>query len=372
MNASARLTAVAGDRNHAMMDRSLRFAALIAILAGALAVPAVAGAASIHWNKAVRIEPSKDGGVSAVSCPTTTECLAVDASGNLIVSTKPTGGNGSWAPPAKIDPNGGGMTGISCPTVKLCVATDSGGDVVSSTDPLGGAKFWSRPVRADATAAAGGGSAGLTGISCPTVTLCVAVDGAATGNVVTSTNPTGAASSWKVSAVGGILTSVDCPSATFCVAAGTQHDISTNPTGGASAWKGTGAQAGAGVFSGIACPAVAFCVGVGYGDTSTGLATTSTTPKGAASAWTTVSVEPAPPTASSGLLDAVGCTSRSLCVAVDTFDNGYLSTSPASGTWTGGNAIRTTPVTSGNAISCTSAFCVVVDSAGVETTGVVR
>jgi hypothetical protein len=39
----------------------------------------------------------------------------------------------------------------------------------------------------------------LAGVSCPSTSLCVAVDGA--GNVVTSTNPTGGGAAWTVTDV---------------------------------------------------------------------------------------------------------------------------------------------------------------------------
>ena len=42
---------------------------------------------------------------------------------------------------------------------------------------------------------------GLNSISCPSTSLCVAVDG--TGHVITSTNPTGGPSAWKPALVDG-------------------------------------------------------------------------------------------------------------------------------------------------------------------------
>jgi hypothetical protein len=60
------------------------------------------------------------------------------------------------------------LSAISCPTVSLCVATDASGDVVTSTDPTGGAAAW-KVTNVD-------GSSYLSAISCPTTSLCVAVD----------------------------------------------------------------------------------------------------------------------------------------------------------------------------------------------------
>jgi hypothetical protein len=335
----------------------------------ALAAPAAASAASIRWHSGVRIEPARLGGVNAVDCASTKLCVAVDASGYVLVSRRPTAGNGSWKRTARIDSTA--LTGIACPSTRLCVAVDDSGSVVTSVKPTGGARSWSRPARIDTTAAPGGGYAGLTAVACPSAALCVATDGAPSGNVVVSTDPAGGARTWKLTAVGGVLDAVACPSSSLCVAAGTQHYVSTNPAGGTGAWKATGAPDGGGVISAIACPSSALCVGTAFGNTSSGEAITSNAPRTSA-AWKTAPVESSPPDPGTGLLDAVGCAGPSLCVALDSTDNGWTSTAPSGGVWTGGTPIRRTPATFTNAITCTRAFCVVVDSAGVETTGIVR
>jgi hypothetical protein len=295
--------------------------------------------------------------------------VAADEDGNVVTTTSPL--RGGWRPAVRVD-RYASLTGISCPTTTLCVAVDSIGNVTFSTRPTAGASAWARPTRIDTTAAPGGGYAGLTGVSCPTATLCVAVDGATKGAVDVTTDPAGGAKTWKTTPIAtGPLTSIACASATLCVAAGDQHYVSTSPVGGVTAWKGTGTQVGAGVFSAISCPALTLCVGVGYGNSSIGLATGTATPKGDASAWKTVDVAAVPPVPGQGLLDAIGCPTITLCVAVDTLDNAYISAAPAAGTWSAAAAIRPGSASDANAISCTATFCVVVDSAGVQTTGVV-
>jgi hypothetical protein len=52
---------------------------------------------------------------------------------------------------------------------------DSNGDVATSTDPLGGSTSW--------TVTSVDAAGGVNDVSCPTVSLCVAVDGI--GDVVT-------------------------------------------------------------------------------------------------------------------------------------------------------------------------------------------
>src|SRR5579862_4299956 len=73
----------------------------------------------------------------------------------------------TWGPPTVIDPpsttNTAGLTAVSCPSASLCVAVDDSGNVVTSTNPAGGAHAW--------TVAHVDGSQILNGISCPTTTL---------------------------------------------------------------------------------------------------------------------------------------------------------------------------------------------------------
>jgi hypothetical protein len=295
-------------------------------------------------------------------------CVAVDESGQVVTTVKPAGGSGSWSRPFTIDSKTP-LTGVSCPTTTFCVAVDQNGSVLTSTAPTHGPHAWSKPAKIDTATAPGGGSVGLSGISCPTVSMCVAVDGAAKGDVLVSTNPTGGARSWVSATIAtGPLLSISCASPTFCVAAGDQHYYSTNPTAGATAWKATGGQLGGGVFSAITCPSITLCVAVGYGNTSTGLATAATAPKGGPTHWTTVDVEAIPPVPGEGLLDGVGCASATLCVTVDGQDNAYTTNQPYGGPWSAAAPVRPQSAAYTTAISCVPSLCVVVDSAGVAAT----
>ena len=170
-------------------------------------------------------------------------------------------------------------TGISCPSRSLCVAVDRAGRVAVSTRSSTGERAWRR-ARVDA------GNV-LTGIACPSTTLCVAVDNA--GHVVASTRPAAGAGAWHVTNVEGAtpFVSIACPSTRLCVGAA-DHDllVSRSPAGGASAWTidhsaatGTGPECGkygptldcyASLVL-LSCPQVTFCEGIdGYADLVTG------------------------------------------------------------------------------------------------------
>ena len=217
------------------------------------------------------------------------------------------------------------LTGMSCPSVSLCVATDNAGNVLATTSPSGGPHAWS------ISAVAAGG---LSGVSCPTENLCVAIGG---NDIYTSTNPTGGGAAWTVTQISGVgLDAVACPSPSLCVVTGTAEGTveivptvvtSIDPTGGAAAWSAT-RLAVPDFLRSISCPSAGLCVagGIPNPGTSSASIVTSTDPTGGASAWT----------ATTGFPDAViaiSCPSTSLCVAASGPAGQLLiSTNPTWGT----------------------------------------
>lgn len=349
--------------------------ACLAVAPQAANAATLAATPNVKWAKPIPLEnPHKGGALDAVSCAINNVgkkstigqqlCVVVDATGHVWWTTKPWDRRGAWKE-AKIDgKSGSSLTGVSCATTTYCVAIDNLGDVMVSKRPTGGAKYWSKPVQVDSTAAAGGGPAGLSGISCPTTTLCVAVDNAS--EVVTSTRPGGGASAWTAAAIpgGATLTSVACPSATLCVIGGSTRYDSTSPTGGASAWTASGGVAH-GVLVSLSCPSIAACVGVGYGNATDGLASATATPTGVAKGWLGTTIDTQPPTGHEQLLDSVSCPSVGFCVAIDGGDDAFDSTSPLTGKWAAITAANPTSTSTWSAISCDRKNCVVADSRGL-------
>ncbi|HEX6688062.1 MAG TPA: hypothetical protein VF085_05295 [Solirubrobacterales bacterium] len=216
----------------------------------------------------------------------------------------------SWNSYVDVD-EGGDIFGVSCPSASLCVAVDLSGNVVTSTNPTGGTSAWA-VAHVEAT--------GITAVSCPSASLCVAVDRG--GNVLTSTNPTGGAGAWTVTHVAGApsLNAVSCPSVSLCVAGGGSSIVtSTNPTGGAGAWTVAGIPA-TGSILGMSCPSTGLCVASAGGNV-----VTSTNPTGGVGAWTVTNVAGHP------AMFGVSCASVSLCVAVDTEGDVIVSTNPTGG-----------------------------------------
>jgi hypothetical protein len=112
---------------------------------------------------------------NAVSCSAPSLCVAGGQNGDLLVSGNPAGGTGAWklvsVRPVSRAP--GSVLSVSCASVLLCVAGNNFGDVITSTRPRGGAAAWG------VTKIDSGGAVGLTdltGMSCPSPSLCIAVD----------------------------------------------------------------------------------------------------------------------------------------------------------------------------------------------------
>ena len=267
----------------------------------------------------------------------------------------------SWSPARLIDPGSGlasgvSLTGVSCPSLSLCVAVDDAGDVVTSTTPTSGARWTVAHVDRGH-----GRRPTLNGVSCPSVSLCVAVDDA--GDVVTSTAPTAGEGDWKIAPVDldhGSLDGVSCPSVSLCVAVDDAGDVltSTDPTGGPSYWSRTHVEDPSGSdaqLDGVACPSVSLCVAVSFQRQ----VVTSTNPTGGAAAW---SVTPVP--GGDGLpLNSVSCSSPSLCVATGQDGGLAITTNPTGG----GRAWVNRPLDALPlfGVSCApGGLCVTVDSNG--------
>ena len=76
--------------------------------------------------------PGGPGSLRAVSCALALLCVSGNKGGNLLSTTNPAGGSSSWS-----EVDGGGsvqITGASCPSASECLAVDDNGDVLTSTE----------------------------------------------------------------------------------------------------------------------------------------------------------------------------------------------------------------------------------------------
>jgi hypothetical protein len=264
---------------------------ILALVCGALACLALVGAPGAHadahpqttpadvpaapgpllWSDPLAVDLAP---LNAISCPSTGLCVAIDRAGGILWSTHPTGPAGDW----HLDDVdlGNELTGISCPSTALCVAVDAVGSVLLTTLPTAGAGAWSA-ASVDKNATALNTDTGTTtltrSISCPSTTLCVAVD--AVGDAFVSTDPTGGAGAWTASYIdpgrtrgcttAGLgcqapLVGVSCPSTTLCAAVDFSGDILTTLTPTATTpWTLTATTTRVGSLWALSCPTAGFC-----------------------------------------------------------------------------------------------------------------
>jgi hypothetical protein len=171
----------------------------------------------------------------------------------------------------------------------------------TGTSPSAAATAWSSPTKIPPASPAA--EASVYGISCPTDSLCTAVDENGAGH----TWQDGRWSGTQPVPAGGSLTAVSCPTTTKCVAVS---------SGGNSAiydgrfWSRAPAVGPAASYR-ISCPSAEFCAAVGDSGTPGGPNTVATFD---GDSWST-SVLP-----SAGVSDRlfdVSCATNSFCVAID-------------------------------------------------------
>jgi hypothetical protein len=115
-----------------------------------------------------------------------------------------------------------------------------------------------------------GTPAKLVGISCPSVSVCVGFDDFA--DLVTSTNPTGGASEWRLTKGPAAISAIACPSTTRCIAVDYQgHAISLKRSTGGFETLGsvpidpeTKMLVNVATLPAVACSSVSFCLALSY------------------------------------------------------------------------------------------------------------
>jgi hypothetical protein len=272
-------------------------------------------------------------GLSGLSCPAATWCVAVGEQGGSSPRPLVQEWHGSaWTTVTVSGAAAGTLTAVSCAGTSFCMAVGAGagGAVTIVTPAL--AFAWDGSSWADHSPPLGSGDAygRLAAVSCVSSATCVAV-GSTGGPHVTyhglqeAWNGTTWASS-TLAPVGGVpggttgvaFSSVSCVSAAWCMGVGTYYageTVAFSEVWNASTWQAP-SYAGAPVLSGVSCSAPTQCLAVGsLGDQATMLA------------WsTTWAPETLPAFTSSNLLDAISCRPGAACVAVGNFF-GYLGAS---------------------------------------------
>jgi Bacterial Ig domain len=362
---------VNGSKPRVDVPRSLRGAAAslfaMAVLAGLIEVclvvgPAVPGASQAaaagapgSWQVDKYFTPTP-GDMNGISCPTTTNCVAVGTTGVRAGFVEATAdGGASWV--ADNAPPGVSLLGVSCPSAVDCTAVGTtapvGGVAVAIGTTNGGATWTPETIPSHVVT--------LSGISCPSTTTCTAVGATGSSSAVVATANGG--TTWTAEAIptnAGTLNSISCPSTTTCVAVG-EGPMGTGAvetTDGGSTWS-------LALFGGnsVSCPVTSECVVVGESGTIFTGITTYAEPIVLSGSCTLLAVctGGTEPTA----VQSVSCPSTSVCISVG---GGQISTTSASG-WT----TQTAPVSAVNAVSCsTSSDCMAAGWTSINAAAVVN
>jgi hypothetical protein len=291
------------------------------------------------------------GNISAVACPTVTQCTAVDDGGQEVTFNPASPGHPN---PVMIDASGE-LQAVACPTASQCTAVGETGREVTFNPNSPGPPT---PVTIDP------GPLPLWAVACPTSGQCTAIG---TSEEVTF-NPSrpGAPTREVIDAgdgadgTGMFMLGIACPTAAQCTAVDANgQELTFNPTSPESPNRVSLDPGGLipNAFQGVSCPTASQCTGV---DNDGAQITFNPTAPGT----------PAPNFVSLWSdLAAIACPSTTECVTVDRSDGSYSALE--------GNPQSTTPwfveplgTGSAFALACpTLTTCVVVAANGDERTG---
>lgn len=224
---------------------------------------------------------------------------------------------------------------ITCTSTSDCLAvgsSDNNGVVPTIIRSTNGGKSWA----AFSLSATFSGVVGeLDGISCPSASSCFAVGSDASGVVGVMLESkkanTSSGSSWTLASLPGStqpLWGISCPSTSDCFASGgaqtseSDGDIlaTTNATASVPAWKlSKGVPSGLGDLYGISCSSTKDCVAVGQEPTGASAIVETTSADAKSPKW----AKERYPSASDGPLYAVSCV-KTACYAVGTNHDGTL------------------------------------------------
>jgi hypothetical protein len=282
-----------------------------------------------EWNGAswaIQSTPNPAGasgtGFSGVSCPTTTLCIAVggyNTNPTALDKTLAEKWNGTkWSiqkTPALT--RGGDLDAVSCPSTTDCIAV---GDSFTANNTDGLAEGWNGStwsVQSIPNPASGGA---YTAVSCPSTSWCMATGG--------NNNGGPAAAVWNGSTWSSVAfpspsgeplsgpASVSCSSATACTATGSGITSSDGYQIVAARWNGTKWTLQSAPDPGpdaqlvaVACPSASSCTAIGD---SGGVSGVTLAEGWNGSKWT---IESAPDPSGYSFPEAIACTAVTACVS---------------------------------------------------------
>jgi hypothetical protein len=265
--------------------------------------------------------------LSAVSCASATQCVAVgaDTSNNSVQPVVAQWNGTSWTEQDLNLPSGmtvGDLDSVSCATTTSCVATGTAnnGSQVDAIAEVWNGSTWTVHVITSASGSA------IDGVSCVSATSCIAVGSGSSASLAAKWN----GSAWTTvktadpaGSTDATLNGVSCTSATHCVAVGSYHKSGNRQVTLSEFWDGTQwtlhATPGlpdpkASELVAVSCTVPFSCAAVGDA-TSTGQSAAPLAEHWDGAKWT-VEATPLPAGSSSGGLSGVSCLAVLNCTAV--------------------------------------------------------
>jgi photosystem II stability/assembly factor-like uncharacterized protein len=330
------------------------------------------------WAEQSYNQGQDEGGTfSGVSCPSTAECTAVgdavlvgaNVEGIAITLSSGTCAMGPGCNQLDYLSSTTGLTGVSCPTTSICTAVGNGQIAVA------GPASWavqSAPVDS------------VEAVSCPSGSDCLAGGGVAPEGPGTVVRSTDGGTTWaNVFALpNGVysLAAVSCPVSSVCTAVGETQDagqirpgqdagpgVVTRTTDGGTTWATQTLPAGVGSLISISCYSTQDCVALGGTPTDTAPVVVETTNGG--TTWQQGTLPP-------GLtgVGQVSCASATGCTAVGQGSGGVLILDTTNGgtTWSTetapGGLYELLSVSCPSVSTCTAVGETTSDAAAIVTT----
>jgi hypothetical protein len=356
--------------------RRFAFAAMLVAIGTVASIGRAEAAGSPPWTLQTTPTPNvpaEGGQLASISCPSTSDCVAV---GYDVRSALSETWNGvKWIVRPVSLPAGtasGSLQSISCPSTSMSGCTTVGDYIPPSGNEAALAERWTsghwviQPT--PATAGGGDGTALLSGVDCLKASDCIAVgtDGFANSGQSSGLVEQWNGSTWTVvpsPALPGfnwtILNSVSCSSPTACVAVGSTLDLtSDDQTAIAEGWNGAQwtmltlpvpAGATQSDLGSVSCAATSGCVAVGAA-TVAGTDIESLAEGWDGSQWT---LEPMPSLITPEL-EGVSCPAPGECTAVGSYDTSSndIGGEPLAEAWNGTAwSVEATPLPKGRTVA---------------------
>jgi len=266
----------------------------------------------------------------AVSCSTSTFCVALDGAGNAYRFD-----GSQWSTPVALGGQsglGGEVAAVSCTSATFCMAIPPGSDAVVSWN----GSSWSAPIPVS--------SNDLEGVSCVGTTFCAAVDGVGDAFVYNGTSWLRGSGDW------GGVSQVSCVSTRFCVSVSGGISMFNGST-----WTLPNQQGATANFTGVSCPTTSYCMAVDA--VGQDLVFTGT--------WSAPSPLESPPASggTSPTPSGVSCWEAGACTVTDNAGEAItvVNGSPSRQLVDAQHAL--------DAVSCAQSLCVAVDAEGDAVVG---